>query len=209
MENLLPHWKPCMYSKAWKKRSIGLWILSFLILSWAIAVSVFIAITEEGLVPLTTIIAILAFGIGQFMYFSFIYVVEGRKYQMDDKGITVLYSGHMRKFYPWNAFSKIVVCDFDHATKAPSNCFVVIRLATFDEPYGPHSKTQKYKLSGVETWRGYHYTVCNFSRIVFLEYSPELLGEISKLSNLQVVFSLTKYGKRIMDTPSRTAEENR
>lgn len=197
-----------MCSKAWNNRSIGLLILSLLILSWAIVVSVYIAIAEEGFVPLVTVIVILTFGIGQFLYFSFLYVLEGRKYQMNEEGITVLYGGHIRKFYPWTVFPKIVVCDFDHATKLPSNCFLIIRLASFEEPYGPHSKKQRSTLSGVESWRGYHYTVRNFNNILFLEYSPALLDEICKLSNLQVVFTLTKYGKQRMEMLSRMAGED-
>lgn len=198
MKKVKPYWKPCMCSKAWNSRSIGLLILSLLILGWAIVVSVYIAIAEDGLVPAVAIMVILTFGVGQFLYFSFLFVIERRKYQMNENGITILYGGHMLKFYPWTRFHNIVVCDFDHATKIPSNCFLIIRLATSEEPYGPHSKKQKHTLSGIESWRGYHYTVRHCTNILFIEYSPALLDEIKHLSNLPIVFSLTKYGKAKM-----------
>ena len=202
MKKVKPYWKPCMCSRAWNSRSIGLLILSLLILGWAIVVSVYIAIAEQGLVPAVAVMIILIFGVGQFLYFSFLFVIERRKYQMNEKGITVLYGRHTAKFYPWTMFQKIVVCDFDHATKSPSNCFLIIRLAAFEELYGPHSKKQKRMLSGIESWRGYHYAVRNFASLLFLEYSPALLEEIMHLSKLQVMFSLTKYGKAKMESHS-------
>ena len=122
---------------------------------------------------------------------------------MSKEGISILYCGCIEKFYPWNVFKKIVVCDFDHASGYPPNCRIIIRLSSFDESYGPHSKKQKYRLCGVESWRGYHYTVRNFNKILFMEYSPELLDEISKLSNLGVMFSLTQYGRSLMEDRGR------
>ena len=195
-------WEACMRSKSWNNRRICLFILTLLILGWAIGVSVCIAITEEGLVPVVAVIVVLAFGLGQFLYFSFLYVIEGRKYQMNEDGILILYSGHIQKFYPWAMFRKIVVCDFDHATKIPSNCFLIIRLAAFEEPHGPHSKEQKCMLSGIESWRGYHYTVRNFTNILFMEYSPALLEDLMRLSKLPMMFSLTKYGRAKLESYS-------
>ncbi len=205
MEKTKPYWKPCMCSKAWKNRRIGLLILSLFNLGCTIAISVYIAyiaITEEGFVPAVAVMIILTFGVGQFLFFSFVFVIEGRKYQMNEEGITVLYGGHIQRSYPWTVFQKIVVCDFDHATKFPSNCFLIIRLAAFKESHGPYSKKQKYMLSGIESWRGYHYTIRNFTNILFLEYSPALLDEIVRLSNLQTMFSLTEYGKAKMGSSS-------
>lgn len=206
MKKVNAYWNPCMCSKAWNNRSSGLLILSLLIFGWAIVVSAYIAIAEEGFASVVAILVVITFGVAQLLYFSFLYVIEKRKYRMNEEGITVLYGGRIQKFYPWAAFTKIVVCDFDHASKYPSNCFLVIRLASLEEAHGPHSQTHKYTLAGIETWRGYHYTMRNFTKIIFLEYSPALLNELVYFSELQVMLSLTKYGKDKMET--HTTDDN-
>ena len=97
-------------------------------------------------------------------------------------------------------FGKIVVCDVAHATKFPDICEVVIRLSAMDEPYGPHSKKQKYNISGIASWRKYNYSIRNFSKILFLEYSPALLDEVVRLSKLPFTFSVTSYGKAKLES---------
>lgn len=52
-----------MCSRAWNSRSIGLLILSLLILGWAIAISVYIAIEDESLVSVVAVMVILIFGV--------------------------------------------------------------------------------------------------------------------------------------------------
>lgn len=197
-------WKPCM--KSWNMRRIVLLIISLFILVFAIATSIYLIIVEYTIYPeitVITMILMLALGIGQFLYFYFTFVLEGRKYKLDENGIWILYGKFIKKFYPWVSFQKIVVCDFDHATKNPTNCSIIIRLASFEEPYGPSSPQKKYSLtgslSGIESWREYHYTIRHFTHILVLEYSPELLDEILQLSNLRVTFSLTRYGKAKLD----------
>lgn len=206
MDEMNSNWMLCMRSKAWNTRRLGLLILSFFILAWAIVVSIYISITETGTVVTVAVVGILVFGVLQFLYFSLLYVIEGRKYHLNETGITILYHGGVRKFYPWTSFKNIMICDFDHATKAPSNCFLIIRLSTFEEPYGPCSKRQRYTLSGLESWRGYHYTVRNFTKILFFEYSPALLDEIVNKSKLHAVFLLTKYGNEKMKSYSGDAK---
>jgi len=196
MKDVKSPWIPCM--KSWNLRSIGLLILSSVILCWAIIISVLIALEEQSIVTVVANILICAFGICQFLYFLFIFVIERRKYQMSEEGLTISYGGSIRKFYPWTMFQKILVCDFDHAPKYPPNCSVIIRLAAFEEPHGPHSIQKKLTISGIDRWRGYHYTMRNFTKILFLEYTPELLEEVKHFSQLQVMFSLTKYGKEKM-----------
>jgi len=188
-------WKPCMYSKTWFNQIVLKIILSLLLMGGLIIFSVHIAKTEKGFFPIVCIIATLTFGVAQLLYFTFYCILEGRQYKINGEGISVLYGGLIQRFYPWSAFQKIVVCDFAHATKFPSICYIIIRLAAFEEPYGPHSKQQSHMLSGIESWRGYDYTMHNFSRILFVEYSPAILENIMHLSKLPVIFMLTNYGK--------------
>ena len=191
-------WLPCMKSKAWHARGVGLMVLSFLILTWSIVVSVLIVAEEYSLFTTIAVTIILAFGLGQYLFFLFLFLIEKRAYHLDENGITILYGGLKQRFYHWSVFQEIVVCDFNHASKYPPNCFLIIRLSSDEEPYGPNSKQQKYTLAGIESWRGYFYTMRHFSGILFLEYSPALLEEIKKASALQVKLSLTKYGKAKM-----------
>jgi hypothetical protein len=188
-----------MPSKAWLNRDIFVLILAVLIFGFCLSVPMLLGITD-----ITEVLAeaIITFSIGlTCLIFAFYAtcVVGRRKYRISEEGISILYCGRKEKFFPWNVFRKIVICDFDHSNKYPQICSVIIRLASIDEPYGPHSKKQKHRLSGVETWRGYFYTIRQPNHIIFLEYSPELLDEIAKLSNLGVMFSLTKYGEAKMD----------
>lgn len=191
-------WKPCI--KAWHTRGMGLWILSFFLLV-GITLSPAISIAAEGeAVPPSLVIGSFILGLAQLLFFSFPCTIDRRKYQMNEAGITILYCGRIQRFYPWTMFHKIVVCDVDHATKFPENCSVVIRLSAMEEPYGPHSKKQKCNISGIATWRKYNYILRNCSSILLLEYSPDMLDEVVRLSKLPLMFSLTDYGRAKLES---------
>lgn len=190
-------WKLCM--KIWQVRSMGLWIFSIFLLVF-LAFLVALAAMEGDPVSLGIAICVAILDIGQLLCSFFMFGIERRKYQMSEEGITILYYGRMQKFYPWSAFRKIVVCDVNHATKFPEICEMVIRLSAMDEPYGPHSKNQKRNLSGIASWRKYGYFVRNSSNILLLDYSPELLDELVRVSGLPFMFSLTSYGKAKLES---------
>lgn len=201
-------WKPCLYSKHWKYSLRGLLIITFLLMVLTIGLAVYAARAaaaegSDSLIITIFVIVVPILGIGLFLYYSFIGVVEARKYQINEDGISILYCGRIQKFYPWSAFRKIVVCDFKHVSKYPFLCELIIRLATYDEPHGPHSKNERYTFfGGIEKWRGYDYTIHRFDKILFWEYSPELLEEMVHLSNLPMMYSLTRYGKAKMESYS-------
>lgn len=182
--------------------------MAFLLMILTIGLAVYVdrAAAAEGsdsVIITIFIIVVPILGIGYFLYTSFLCVVEARKYQMKEEGILILYCGRIQKFYPWSAFRKIVVCDFKHVPKSPFLCELIIRLATYDEPHGPHSKNERYTFwGGIEKWRGYDYTMHRFDKILFWEYSPKLLEEMLHLSNLQMMYSLTEYGQAKMESYS-------
>lgn len=190
-------WKLCM--KIWHVRSMCLWIFSIFLLI-LFAFPMVLAAMEGDAVSLGIAIGLAILGIGQLLCSFFMFGIERRKYQMSEEGITILYYGRMQKFYPWSAFRKIVVCDVNHATKFPEICEMVIRLSAMDEPDGPHSKKQKRNLTGIASWRKYGYFVRNFSNILLLDYSPELLDELVRVSGLPFTFSLTSYGKAKLES---------
>ena len=196
-------WKLCM--KIWRVRSMGLWIFSIFLLI-LLAFPMVLAAIEEA-VSLGIAIGLAILGIGQLLCSFFMFGMERRKYQMSEEGITILYYGRMQKFYPWSAFCKIVVCDVNHATKFPEICEMVIRLSAMDEPYGPHSKKQKLNISGIASWRKYGYFVRNFSNILLLDYSPDLLDELVCVSGLPFTFSLTSYGKAKLESFRKTGND--
>lgn len=184
----------CMNSRSWNSRRGFSLVLAVLILLF------FVAFASYGFAEtavLSTIILLV--GIGLFSCFVFCIVVEGRMYIADEKGITISYVCGLKKFYPWHVFPKIVVCDFDHATKYPSNCYLIIRLGFKDEFCGPLSRNKRYNSVNVDSWRGYYYTIFRPNKILFLGFSPERLEEIQKLSKLQVVYSFTRYGKELYE----------
>lgn len=188
----------CMKFKRWKEsRIVGLFVVICLFLL-PIICSVLLVI--EGGSPMIPVycIGICAFGIVMFLNAFNTYRRQGRKFSMDENGITVSYFPKRKRFYPWKAFFGIVVCDFGHSTKYPSNCYLIIRMAAFDEDDGPYSKNPSRTFYGIEKWRGYKYTEKNFDKIVFLGYSPELLDEVRRLSKLPVTYSLTQYGEALM-----------
>ena len=191
-------WKPCI--KAWHTRGMGLWILSFFILVGITLFPVVCAASAGEPVPLGFLIGYFMVGIIQLLIFSFACVIDRRKYQMNEEGITICYCGRIWRFYPWTMFHKIVVCDVDHAPKYPEICTVVIRLSALEEPYGPHSKKQKCNISGIATWRKYNYLLRHCSTILLLEYTPDMLDEVVCLSKLPFTFSLTKYGKAKLES---------
>lgn len=197
-------WKPCM--KTWRVRSMVLWIFSILLFVFLTFLMVLVAM-EWDAISLGIEIGLAILGIGQLLCSFFLFGIERRKYRMGKEGITILYYGRMQKFYPWSAFRKIVVCDVNHATKFPDICEVVIRLSAMDEPYGPHSKKQKRNLSGIASWRKYGYFVRNFSNILLLDYSPELLDELVCVSGLPFTFSLTSYGKAKLESFRKTGND--
>ena len=200
-------WKPCI--KAWHTRGMGLWILSFFLLVGITLFPVICAVSAGEAVPLGYVVGFFILGIMQLLFFSFACTIDRRKYQMNEAGITILYCGRIRRFYPWTMFHKIVVCDVDHATKFPENCSVVIRLSAMEEPYGPHSKKQKCNISGIATWRKYNYILRNCSNILLLEYSPDMLDEVVRLSKLPFMFSLTRYGKAILESNASSGKKNK
>lgn len=188
----------CMKSDRWKvSRIIGL-VAAICIFVMSAIISVSLAI--EGSSPMIPVYCICTFTFGIVMSLKAfnIYRRQGRKYSMDENGITVSYLPKYKRFYPWKAFFGIVVCDFDHSPKYPSNCYLIIRMAAFDEDDGPYSKDPSRTFWGMEKWRGYNYTEKNFDKIVFLGYSPELLDEVRRLSKLPVTYSLTQYGEALM-----------
>ena len=191
-------WKPCI--KAWHTRGMGIWILSFFLLVGITLFPVICAVSAGEAVPPGLVIVFFILGVVQLLFFSFACVIDRRKYQMNEEGITILYCGCIRRFYPWTMFHKIVVCDVDHANKIPSICSVVIRLSALEEPYGPHSKKQKCNMSGIASWRKYNYILRNCSTILLLEYSPDLLDEVVRLSKLPFMFSLTDYGRAKLES---------
>ncbi len=201
-------WKPCLCSKESKYLRSGALIMAALLMFFAIGLAVYVAraAAAEGtdsVIITVFIIVVPILGIGCFLYTFLIYIVEARKYQMNEEGISILYCGRSQKFYPWSAFRKIVVCDVNHIAKFPDQCDLIIRLATYAEPHGPHSKNQRYTfLGGIEKWRRFYYTMHRSDKILFWEYSPALLEKMVHLSNLQVMYSLTKYGKAKMESCS-------
>ena len=198
MEKTNFSWKPCM--KSWNIRSIGMEIMAIVFLVVITAYPFVLGAMEGETVPLFAAIGAPVLGMMSFLFFSFAVAFERRCFQMNEEGITILYCGQIRRFYPWTMFGKIVVCDVDHATKFPENCSVVIRLAALEEPYGPHSKKQKYNISGIASWRKYNYSIRYFSKILFLEYSPALLDDVVRVSGLPFTFSLTDYGKAKLES---------
>ena len=189
--------KLCMNSRFWKGRRIFCLILSLMLLCCPIVMAVIVALTVRGTLYRVASNVFLVFGVGQFCFFVFYDMIEGRRYFMDEKGITVTYFRWFKKFYQWNAFESLVVCDFGHASKNPENCFLIIRLAAFFEPDGPHGLNPSRTFWGMERWRGYFYTMRNFNEIIFLGFSPALLEEMQHLSSLPVFYSFTEYGEKI------------
>ncbi len=201
-------WKPCLCSKESKYLRSGALIMAALLMFFAIGLAVYVARAaaaegSDSLIITIFVIVVPILGIGLFLYTSFLCVVEARKYQINEDGISILYCGRIQKFYPWSAFRKIVVCDVNHIDKFPDQCDLIIRLATYDEPHGPHSKNERYTFwSGIEKWRRHLYTTHRFDKILFWEYSPKLLEEMLHLSNLQMMYSLTEYGQAKMESYS-------
>lgn len=192
----------CMNSKGWKIRRIALFLIILVMacLLVAAAVAVLVLYYKESQIVATIFAAFLALlGVWIFILWFSGYIKEGRKFCMDEEGITTSCLVHKNKFYPWSLFSSIVVCDFDHAPKNPENCYLIIRLSALHEPDGPNSKSPSRTFWGIEKWRDYEYTMANYDGIIFLGYSPELLDEVCRLSKLPVKFSLTKYGRKMMD----------
>lgn len=164
MEKNNSSWKLCM--KSWNISSIGMEIMAIVFLVVITAFPFVLGAMEREPVPLFAAIGAPVLGMMNFLFFSFGVVFERRRFQMNEEGITILYCGRIRRFYPWTMFQKIVVCDVSHTTKFPDNCSVVIRLAAMEEPCGPHSKKQKYNISGIASWRKYNYSIRNFSKIL-------------------------------------------
>lgn len=133
-------------------------------------------------------------------------IVDWRKYTADEKGITVLYCNRFRKFYPWNTFQEIIVCDTLHAGKNPGICHLVIRMAACNEEYGPLSKNRRYVRPHVDRWRGAWYTFVRFQKIICITFSPERLERIQQLSKLPVLYSLTIYGREAYEEKQKTGQ---
>lgn len=192
--------KNCLNTKSHKIRQVFMWIFAvfFLCFFTGVAVVWYADYPETGDLLLPSLVLI--FGIGTFCFFVFCNIIDGRKYVADQKGITISYISGYKKFYPWHVFSKIVVCDYDHASKCPENCKLIIRLGPHGEFCGPLSKNKRYNSAGVDNWRGYFYTTFrNPQKIICLSFSPERLEEIQQLSKLQVIYSFTKYGEALYD----------
>ncbi len=187
----------CMKSRNWKaERIVGLVLMIFLLCAFVgISIGLLFADSNSTFVTVSAVV-IFFLGIGVFLFMFHAYVQQGRKYCMDAKGITVSYFPKYKKFYPWETFSSAVVCDFGHATKNPENCYLIIRLAAFDEPDGPYSEEPSRTFWGMEKWRGNKYTERNFNNIIFLGFSPDLLEELQQLSKLPATYSFTEYGKK-------------
>lgn len=189
--------KPCMESRHWKNRRVFTRVLYLIIFCWILSIAIFVAIEGETSIRVFVPAFFMLVDICLLSYFVVCDVVEGRKYCADKNGITISYCKRVIKFYPWRMFQRIVVCDFDHATKYPQNCFLIIRLSTLEEPLSDFSANRRKNNSSMEPWRRYRYTMKRFRKIIFLGFSPKVLDEIQGLSNLPVVYSLTKFGEDI------------
>lgn len=199
MENNSPP-QYCLNTKSLRGSRVFIWFaaVAFLFLFGGVAIDWYADYPETGDLFLPSIV--LVFGIGVFCVFAFANIIDGRRYTVDQKGITILYLGGRKNFYPWHLFPKLVVCDYGHAGKDPSNCKLIIRLGPHKEFCGPLSKNHRYNSAGVDSWRGYYYTTFrNWQKIICLSFSPERLEEIQQLSKLQVVYSFTRYGKELYE----------
>ena len=190
--------KYCMTSKRWKAERVIVLVGAIVLPCAPISMAIYGMFYSDGPSDLIYCIGLFVLAVAIPLFISKSYGRMGRKYHMDENGIAVSYFPKRKRFYPWKAFFGIVVCDFDHSPKYPSNCYLIIRMAAFDEDDGPYSKGPSRTFWGMEKWRGYKYTEKNFDKIVFLGYSPELLEEVCRLSKLPVTYSLTQYGEALM-----------
>ena len=190
----------CMNSKSWRSTRIFVLVLTILLFLLFVGAGIGLLLLEEKslLIWIGAAVMILI-GCWISILYGIDFIRGGRKYCMDEEGLTVSYFPNVKKFYSWDLFSGIVVCDFNHATKNPENCQLIIRLSAVHESDGPYSKNPSRTFWGIEKWRDYEYTMANYDGIIFLGYSPELLDEVCRLSKLPVKFSLTKYGRELMD----------
>lgn len=189
----------CMNTRSWRLQRIATLLIAIVLfcLLGGYAIAMILYSEDEVFSTIMAIFLILA-AVWSFIYFFLVYMKEARKFCMDEEGLTVSCFPKQKRFYPWKAFFGIVVCDFNHASKNPENCQLIIRMSAFDEDDGPYSKNPSRTFWGMEKWRGYKYTEKNFDKIVFLGYSPELLEEVCRLSKLPVTYSLTQYGEALM-----------
>ena len=128
--------------------------------------------------------------------FLFIFIVSSREYLVDMNGITIRYFKRHNVKHSWKDIGTIIVCDVNHASKNPDNFDLVIRLSVGIEKGGPSRSNKSMVLSRNDHWRRSEYGIIHFQKVILIEYSESRLAQIQEMSKKDIVYLLTRHGKK-------------
>lgn len=128
--------------------------------------------------------------------FFFLFIVSSREYFVDPNGITIRYFKRYKVKYSWKDIGTVIVCDVNHAPKNPDNFDLVIRISIGIEKNGPSHSNEPMVLSRHDLWRRSEYGIIHFRKVILIEYSESRLAQIQEMSQKDIVYLLTRHGKK-------------
>lgn len=106
------------------------------------------------------------------------YWIYTRKFLINHHGIDVIYCNGTSKFYPWEQFADVCICDVNHNYGGGFD--TVIRLGLHTEKNGPLNPHKQYGMDGREKWRNEWYLFSHYKEVICLEYSKDRMDQVSE-----------------------------